>query len=1001
MRIALQRFLFVGLVLALTATACRADEPDLAAAEAPLAATATPASPAPTDIPVQADPTPSGDPAGPAAAPTTSLSPAFSEAPPAGFVPPETWNEPLVVDPAVIEGVLDNGMTYLIRRNDRPGLQAQLRLVVRTGSVNESPEDLGVAHFLEHMMFNGTEQFPGNEIVQVLEGFGSGFGPDVNAYTSFEETVYELQVPARSTDSLQLGLDVLYEWATAASIEPDDVVAERGVVREEYRRAVEPVSGRIGEQVRDVLLEDSNYQGQSPLGSLDVIDNMTAEQLRDFYETWYRPDLMTVVAVGDFDVGDIERRIRETFVQPVPTEPVPVSRANEELGPRTEATFEVITDVELQRTEVDVYWRLADPGLQTQASVRSAFVRSVALSMLNTRLFELVQGGESTMLSARSGVGGFTPSTQIVTLSAQTPPDQVDAGLAELLTQIEQARQFGFSQTELDRALGEISSAIDQEFASRDTRQDRDYATDLVSYTMQRTVPTNPDETLEVGREILESITVEDARRFLFDVLEVEPFVVVSGPAADTAELPTSDAIALVYHGIVGIEVDALSRLESDQTELMERPEPAQVIDRERLDALDATVVTYENGVRLAFRPTTITENVVLLEGYSHGGAFAVEGPAAPLIGRADSLVGGSGFESVDIVTLDRLLAGSIASAGTSIGRAEETVSGDAATDDLETLLQLVHLQMSEPTISALQVRQFDERWRPLAKNPSASPAVAADLELWSLRYGDSPWYRLIPTVQDLDALDEQLLLETYRERFGNAGDFVFVVVGDFDESELVDLGARYLGTLPDSGVRETAIERDPGLPEENLQQTVRAGVGDQGQVRINWESPYPFTLEASVTAEALELVVNARLRDLIREDLGASYAPRASISVLSEPVPWVDSVIDVESDPDRVEEVSRTIFEELDRIRVGDIDQRYVDLAITQLSEGYRFSSNQDWADLVIFHLLYPDRAPAEFSQRTAIAERLTVTDMAQAAQIVFPASRSVEVRLVPADAD
>ena len=391
-------------------------------------------------------------------------------------------------------------------------------------------------------------------------------------------------------------------------------------------------------------------------------------------------------------------------------------------------------------------------------------------------------------------------------------------------------------------------------------------------------------------------------------------------------------------------------------------------------------------------------ENIVRLRAQSPGGFFAVDGPEVPLLGRSAGLVAGSGFESIDVVALDRLLAGSLATLSTSIGRASESLTGESSTDDIETLFQLVNLQMTEATITDLQVRQFDERWRPLAEDPSLNPQIAGDLELWQLRYGDSPWFRLFPTLEDLDGLDSELLLTAYRDRFADAGDFVFAVVGDFDQGELIDLGARYLGTLPDSGRREVPIDRDPGLPEENLIATVAAGIGDQGRVRINWESPYPFTLEADVAAQALELVVNARLRDLIREELGASYSPNAAVAVLSEPKSWVDTIVEVESDPERVGEVSDVIHQELERIRAGELDQQYLDLAVDQLTEQYRFFNNNQWLELLLFHTRYDDRPAGEFRTRTDIAQSLTIADMVETAAQVFPPTRSVEIQLIPA---
>lgn len=995
-----RRLIGLFLALVLLATGCRAESTvGDSGAQSPDRAVATSTPPASAT----GEPTPTGS-STPRAEPTPTATPEpaeplFDGAPPEGFEVPSSWDEPLVLDPDVTEGVLPNGLTYLVKQNDRPGSQAQLRLVVRAGSLNEDPGTEGVAHFLEHMMFNGTERFPGNDIVQVLEGFGSGFGPDVNAYTSYGETVYELQLPARSTDTLQLGLDVLYQWATAVTLEQDDVVAERGVVREEYRRAVEPLSGRLGAQIREVLFAGTDYLGSDPIGDADVIDSMSPDVLRAFYERWYRPELMTIVAVGDFDVADMERRIAATFVQP-PSDPViePL-QVDDDATASAEPVFDVLTDGEIQSTDIEVLWRLPDAPPTNRADLRAELVALVTISMVDIRLFERLQGSDSVLLSARAGTNDLTDSTQIASVSATLPADAVGDGLAELLVEIEQARQYGFTEVELQRELDALRVLVGQQYSERDTRQDDRLARDLVQYALGRDVLLDPDDQLAVYTEVLDSMTVDDAQRFLFEVLDAEPYVIVTAPASARDDLPEPEELAVIYDSVVDRMVDPPSAADDAVSDLMAPPEPAAVVDRQRLDPLDATIVTYENGARLVFRQTQITENVVALRAESPGGFFAVEGAAVPLLDRTPGLVAGSGYESIDVVALNRLLSGSLASLSSSIGRTDEYLFGEGSTGDLELIFQLVHLQMTESRVTDLQIRQFDEQWRPLAENPESNPAIAADLELWRLRYGDSPWFRLIPTIEDLEAFDPALQLEAYRDRFADAGDFVFAVVGDFDPDELVDLGARYLGTLPDSGRRETPIDRDPGLPEENLVATVAAGVGDQGRVRINWESPYPFSLEAEVTARALELVVDARLRDRIREELGASYAPNASVSVLSEPKPWVDTIIEVESDPERIDEVSQAIRDELDRIRAGDLDPRYLELAVEQMVERYRFFNNNDWLDLLLFHTRYPDRPAGEFRSRADIARSLTVADIVDVSAVVFPETRSVEVRLVPAE--
>ncbi|KAG1648790.1 putative zinc protease PqqL [Nymphon striatum] len=769
------------------------------------------------------------------------------------FDAPSSWQQPVALDAAVLEGTLTNGMRYLIRQNDRPGSQVQLRLVVQAGSINEADGAEGAAHFLEHMMFNGTELYPGNEIVQ-------------------------------------LGLDVLHQWATAATLEPEDIIAERGVVREEHRRSTQGLAGRLGQQARDVLLADTDYLGNEPIGLVEVIDNMNRDDLLAFYQRWYRPELMTVIAVGDINPAEIERRIEATFDGPTTQEQVRPLQIDRGPGSLAEPIYDVVVDAEVQRSDVEVLWRLEGSPLLTLADARTAFVRSIAMSMLNERLFERVQSPGTVLQSGNAGLGSFIPSVDIASLGALAEPSDIGSALTELLSEFEQARQHGFSQAEFDRAAQSIRASAEQAFAVSDTRQDGDYAADLVEYSLGRFVPTPAEDQRAAALQVLDSISAQDAQGFLFDVLESQPYVRVVGPAADESALPEPEQLADIFDAVIGAAIAPRSVSENEITELMARPAPAAIVDERTIVALDARVVTFENGVRMAYRQSNITENLVEMYATSPGGFFAAEGPVVPLLGRAPQMVAGSGFESVDIITLNQLLTGKIASLRSSIGRSSESLDGESSTGDIETLLQLVHLQMTQATISDVEVRQFDEGWRALAENPDAQPGIAGDLELWTLRYGDSPYFRLIPTIADLDGLDPDLVLEAYNDRFDDAGDFVFVFVGDFDPVVLRDLGARYLGTLPDTGVREEFVERDPGLPEENLVSTVAAGIGDQGRVRINWESPYPFTLQADVAAEALDIVVNARLRDLIREQLGASYSPNSEITVLAEPIPWVDT---------------------------------------------------------------------------------------------------------------
>ncbi len=914
------------------------------------------------------------------------------------FDSPQEWDEPFLIDPDVVQGEFANGVRYLVKRNTSPGGQAQLRLVFDVGSVVEGDDQLGGAHYLEHMMFNGTERFPGNELVQVLESFGSAFGADINAYTTYEETVYSLEVPS-SPESVELGLEIFEQWATAATLASSAVDEERGVVLAEVQARTENVGGRLGELTRGVLLEGTEYQNRLPIGSESSVTALTADSLRSLYQDWYRPDRMTVVVVGDIDVTEVESQIEQIFAD--------IAKRDGEQPPAVGAptdlaapVFDVWDDPELLKTEIQVGWRVDNAAPGTPNELRERFVRSLGVGMVNSRLGEDTLRGEGPFPSAGAGTSLLAANLGYLWLNGEVTPADAEIGLAALATQLEQLRQYRPGQAEFERIVGSLRSQIDQELAESDSVQDGAVAQTLVEYALRGVRPTPAEDRHRLATQVLDSIRPVDLQGFADELLNSNPYVLLLAPTAQVADLASAQDLEQVWSESVGQRVAERVESQNELVALMQRPDAVEVIDITPLDAIGVTVVTYANGARLGIRYSDITDNVFELKGTSDGGFFAEDEAVAPMLQFTASAVVGSGFATIDPVTVTRYLSDRVVALNASVGRADESVSGSASTDDLETLFQLLHLVFTEPTIDPVVADRMIENWRPLAADPSARPDLAATLALWSLRYGDSPWYRLVPTTEDLDAFDAELQLEAWKRRFADAADFDFAIVGDFqDINDVIDLGARYIGTLPAAAGDEAAVERDPGLPDENLLATVEAGVGEDARLIINWESPYEVTARSEILAEVLQVIVDARLRDLIREELGAAYAPSAVVYVLEEPVPWVDSTIDIAVDPDRIDEVAAAVRSELERLRNGEFDPSYLGNAIDVIAERNNFVTNGDRLDEALLYMRHPERdGDVELRNRLPTLQGVTVDDIASTAQVAFPAQRSVEVRLVPA---
>ncbi len=910
------------------------------------------------------------------------------------------WADPFTPDQNILAGQLDNGMRYLIQQNDKPGRQMQLRLVVDAGSLAETEDQQGAAHFLEHMMFNGTEQYPGNEIVRLLESFGGAFGPDINATTSYERTVYQLQLPATAPD-ISTGLNVFRQWATAATLDPEAVINERGVVLAEQRRRAETAAGRLSEPIRAQLLDGTGLNERPPLGPVESIETMTAETLNDYYERWYRPDLMTVVAAGDFSPAEVERLISETFASLEASAPLDMPPSEIETGPFAEARADVLTDDEITSTSIELFWRRTDGALRVRNDIRAALLASLSMQLISTRLDEGVRGGDLPFIAASASATSLTPKLSVASIRAETREDEVELAMRAAIAEMERARQFAVTDDEFGRARAAFQAGFDQQLSQSPTRQDNDVAAALVDQAVSGSPAMSPADMHQQSTEALASLTAGDVRRYVHDLLETDPYVLVVGSSNDRDILPSDAALIETYRQVIGLPVVAPEQSTDLPNELMARPEAAPVVDRFFDEVTNATTVTFENGARLVVKPSQITENLVVLSGLSDGGFFAEEDERlVPLLPATAGIVSSSGFERLSAVDLQRFLSRSVVSLGTGIDRTSESITGSSSSDELELLLQLVHLQMTEPTIDEVLVEQLVERSRRTIENLQASPGLVATIELFDLRYGDSPYFRVSPTATDIDGYDPQEQLAAWQRRFADASDFVFVVTGDLDNiDQVVDLGARYLGTLPSLDGIEDVPERDPGLPEANLESTVRVGVGNQARLIMNWESPYELTPESEIVASALEIVVSARLRDLIREELGASYAPSAAVSLIDEPVEWVDTSIDIEVDPDRLDEVNVAIDAELDRLRAGDLEQSYLDNAIEALVDDFTFFSNNEWIDLLHLYADDPTRSSGEVRERRRIAQSLTLDDLAAAAQVVFPPQRSVVVKLLPAE--
>ncbi|NNC92717.1 MAG: insulinase family protein, partial [Acidimicrobiia bacterium] len=660
--------------------------------------------------------------------------------------------EVIGVDPDVTIGVLDNGLTYYVRRNTRPGSRAQLRLAVQAGSALEDDDQRGVAHYLEHMMFNGTESFPANELIRVLERFGSEFGPDINAYTSLDQTVYELEVPTDTDGTLETALDVLFEWSSFATIDPVEVDAERGVLLEEWRLRSQSFSGRYFDAVGEVLLAGSAYEGHDPLADGAELDVTTAATLRRFYEDWYRPDLMAVVAVGDFDVDEVEQLISNRFGGlTIPDNPRPRPQLTTE--PKSTPTFVVLPDPESPNAFVELNYPLPALNQGTVGTVRQELALGLAFQMVVTRLDEDSRRTDAAFFNPSRAANPFVNGQRTPGLGASAEPALLEPAARALLEEVERALLHGFAADELARAVAEVRGRVDLTFEGLFSKQDEQFADEYVEHFVVGSPIPDAENERDLSLRLLGEMTPDVvADTFRATLQTTEPLVIVAGPESAAADIPDEAALQLVVAEAARADLAVREDAEVTADRLMEAPLAAEIVSRAQLGQLRPTVLELANGVRVAYVESDIAADTVSMQAVSPGGWLllpAADAVEAQLIG---SVVIESGVAGFDQVALGRFLSGDLAVVATYIDEAEEGIVGSSEADDLELLFQLIHLYFTEPRADERAWESLYNELRPLAVDRKAIPFLALADQLQLSRFAADPRYLPVPTVADLDS---------------------------------------------------------------------------------------------------------------------------------------------------------------------------------------------------------------------------------------------------------
>jgi zinc protease len=830
-------------------------------------------------------------------------------------------NAVIELDPAVISGVLDNGLKWFIRPNDEPENRASLRLVVNAGSVLEDDDQQGLAHFCEHMAFNGTENFAKMELVDYLESIGMSFGPEINAYTGFDETVYMLDIPVDDEEIIENAFQVLEDWAHLVSYEDEEVEKERGVIQEEWRLG-RGASGRILDKMVPVLFKGSAYAGRLPIGKMDVVMQAPPQRLRDYYMDWYRPDLMAVIVVGDLDAEYTRNLIEKHFSFPAKNEQKIRNEYPVVFGTETELCL--IPDPELTYSTVEISVKTERPGRRTESDYRKMLLESLSWSMFNERLSEVARQPDPPFIGAAGGTGQIVRTAGNVSCYASADTDMVKEALTALVTELERVGRFGFTQAELDRKKADYLKSIEDYYRERENIPSHSLASELADYYLKDIYMPGADSEYELYNRFIPAISLDEINGYAAGMLPDEGrTITIIYP--EGAVVPGNDEIIGIVESGSSLELEAYFDDSLDRELVENIPSPGSITNRRIYDSIDTEVWHLSNGADIIIKPTEFRDDEVLFSAFSRGGLSLhsdsqyISGLYAPL------LLSQSGLGGFNAVQLDKKLAGLSLRLSPYIGKNYEGLSGSFSPEEISVFMQLLYLYFTEPVFDNAAYENLRVRLESLVENRKSDPMNAYYDLITSIITQDD--FRSRPLdAERLAMLNPAEAMNVYSSRFKGADDFVFVFTGNIDKKVLEAACNEWIAALPAGTAAEKPADLGVRPPAGFVKDVIYRGIEPQSRIRMS------FTNKLELWSPEVELqvktscgVLETLLRESLREDLGGTYHIAVNPNIEREPNPSAGINIEFGCDPKRVDELSGRVLDIIREITSGELEEQYI----------------------------------------------------------------------------
>ena len=829
--------------------------------------------------------------------------------------------QPLPIDPKVRYGKLDNGLTYYIRHNAQPKERADFFIAQNVGSMLEEENQRGLAHFLEHMAFDGTKNFPNNGMDEFTESIGMRGGENFNAYTSFDETVYMIMnAPVARTSVVDSCLLILHDWSGFIALTDSGIAKERGVIREEWRTR-QDAQARLWEQQLPKMFPGNRYAHRMPIGTIDVINNFKPDELRAYYHKWYRPDLQGIVVVGDIDVDQVEAAIKKIFAD-IHAPVNPAIREYITVEDNVEPLVSIATDKEASNLILSIFYKhdqMPKEMYATAAGLLKDYMSNVAVTMMNERFGEMLQKADPPFVVAQAADGPFmvAKTKDAWTVSALVKEGEIDNALNALVTETERVRRYGFTPSEYERARINVLKQYETSYNDRDKQKNRSYTNEYVRHFTEGGYIPGIETEYSLLTQIAPNIPVEQINQYVQGLIGDHNIVIsLTGPEKEGVSYPTEQQLLNDFIQAQQIPVEPYKETVSNEPLIPSLPAPGTIKESKTDPLFGATVMTLDNGIKVVLKQTDFKKDQIMMTATRPGGSTLFGAKDIDNLKIFNDVIELGGLGNFSAIDLNKVLAGKTASCSPSLGLNTESLNGSSTPSDLKTLFELIYLTITAPRPDEEAYQSFENRMKAQLKNLELNPMVAFSDTLTNAIYRNNPRAARL-NIADFGNISYPRIMEMYQERFGDASGYVFTFVGNIETDSIRPLIEQYLATLPTNGkITKGNPAEVPAIRKGEYTNIFKRQMETPKASVVNfWSGQMPYNLENILTMALLKQILDLVYTEKVREAEGGTYGVQTSAQISSFPEGQSFLQAFYDTDPAKREKMNTIIRSELANI--------------------------------------------------------------------------------------